>query len=811
MGISWVDKIFLPISKSKEFTFKTYLDDLNDNKYRDNFVFGVLEGESKLLKVNMKNSPNALYVGSMGSGKSKAAVFSLITWMLANSDQTLLFVVDPMKGANDYSSLWEKDSKNRPLYDQVHTILSSEQGVIRLVDLLYDEAMARKEKFNEVQAESFEEFEKKTGRKISRIITVMEEFHAIPYAIMNFYPDFKVDLTTANKFHTLMRIGRSYGIWFVACSQKSTKSDIPSEMAPNFVNRSVFRVQRGEATYLLGDTKAAEIRPDQKGRCITEYGAAQYPIFDNDTEKKLLKRYMKKLKAESFYLTRDIIQDVLSGKSTKDQYKHKKLTDLIKGIESYNGELVITLLHEKQGHRVEHLDSKIDNFGISHIIHWNNDIKVAVMTRCSATGKKITGKHIGRLKKAMEMNECTNGIIYTSMTEFPNSIHKIANELSIEVVDHDDMFKAAYKVELEGEKANLSPDKLADDAKEAGTYQSKKKYKDEFVDDEYSTGSVDDDDEDEFTPHGQFQIPDADSSDEDEVIDLEKIEEDRQKQKNQEQTQKLGNLSKLLGEDDEESEVETPAPSDNVVSIDELDIEQLRREAKGEIEEPDQETKDEVLEELKNESSSFTSVSKTVDASDALKEMLLTSKPVNKNVKREKVTRICTIRKDDTPSLLFHARKTEGTGEIYRVLFFILENNQIKHRFYIDKQISGDLTFKEKQMLGVATVEEWNSQKEVLSNEKFDKEFLDYLENFAACVFPVHSICWQEDSEFLKKYLQQCDFMINHSTIIEQHTSAFFNNHESRAALIQKMGIKKPKLGFFNPIEIDLEIWKNTN
>ena len=825
MGIlSWTDKIFLPKSVPKDFTFDKYLHALNSGKFLNRFVFGVLENTGDILSVNMKNSANALYVGSMGSGKSKAAVFSIFTWMFANSEQSLLFIVDPMKGANDYAALFEQDSKNRPVYKQVYTILSSEQGVKLLIDLLYDEAMARREKFNEVQAESFEDYEKKTGKNIARVLTLMEEFHAIPYAIMNFYPDFKTELTTANKFHTLMRIGRSYGIWFIACTQKSTKSDIPPEMAPNFVNKNVFRVNRGEATYLLGDTKAAEITPEQKGRCITEYGPAQFPLFDSDTERKLLKKYVKPLKAECFYLNNDIILDVLSGKSKKDQYKHKKLTDLIKGVESYNAELVITLLHEKQGHTVEPLDSKIDNFGISHIVHWNNDIKVAVMSRCQANAKKITGKHIGRLKKAMDSNECTHGIIYTSATDLPNNLYKVANELGIEVVDHEDMFKAAYKVEAEGEKAGLTPDHLADDGKESGEYQLSHHNRHHVSDDDdYATGGMD---ESDFMPH---QMPTIDEDD-DSGIDLHQYEQDRLEKKEQATNKKVKNIGRLLGDDDDSS-MEDEFGDDE--SIDEI-----KQEAMHELDETVEEAQEEVLEEMKHESfdldpsrvvvpkpKSKEPVAEIIKmktsppiqqtqapapSSESVSDILLTAKPVSRAVKREKVTRLCTIRKEDTPSLLMHVMKTEE-NQVFRVLFFILDNMQIKHKYYIDKKIEGNLTFKEKQFLGVATTEEWNSQKEVLDQENFDKEFLNYLENFAPCAFPVHSICWQADEDFISKYLRQCDFMIRSSTIIEKHTSAFFNNRESRLELIQKMGIKKPKLGLFNPIESDLEIWRATN
>lgn len=803
-SMSYLDKLFLPQKKTINFTIHTYLKDLNSGMFRNKFVMGILEDDVKWQLADYSQSPGSLYLGSMGSGKSISAFFTTLTWMISNSDHSILFIVDPMKGANDYKTLFESDDKGNKLYPQVFPILSSSQQIIKLIDLLYDEAMARKDAFNKVQAESIYQYEKRTGTKMARLVTVMEEFHAIPFTIFDFDRNFKTEGTAANKFHTLMRIGRSYGIWFIACSQKGTKSDIPPEIVPNFLNKQVFRVSRGEANYLLGDGRAAEIKTDQKGRCYTEMGACQYPLLAGDTPERLLKRYMKPFDAHCASLTLTIIKDYIEGRSTKDQYKLKKLEDLVKGIESNDAELIVTLLHEKQGQRVEPLDSKLDQFGISHIIHWNNDIKVAVLLRCQTNARKITGKHLQNIKRAMDLNECTHGIIYTSMNDLPNSLYKIANQLNIEVVDHEDMVRLAYKVDLEGDKANLSPDQLASASKESGDYQI-----------EHGKGKK---------SNGDFGAADFDESEfksgvfiDEEIVDLDMAEQVKETVKEEKLQEKVKSIGKLLDLDDEEEDVvveEVPPapPAKKVVSA------KTEEQLAGIPEDLEfNEDMDQLL--IEEPKAMEAHVIKPLVPKEApsvinpISGEIHLSKATNLLVKREKVTKVTTLRSDDTPLLLFHALRTEA-GEVFRVLFYTLDatHTQLKHKFYIDKAIQGQLSFKEKQLLGVTSVEQWNQSKEVMSGDRFDKEFLEYLQNFAHCGFPVQSVCWKQDQDVLKPYLMLSkDFMIMHSTIMEDYGMQFFNTTESRAGMMLKMGIREGKKTMFSPIDTDLEIWKNFN
>lgn len=468
--MSFIENVFLPKKDSNEFTFDRYLRDLNDGIFREKMCLGICEqnGGTYLMK-QFSIEPNALYVGAMGSGKSVAACFSLVTWMLSNSDQTILFIVDAVKGANDYRSLFKYQDTN-----QVFPVLSSEVGIHRVIDLIYDEAMARRELFNSVKAESIHAYEKATGKKIARIILMFEEFHSIPYAIMNFERDFKVPLTTANKFHTIMRIGRTMGTWVMAASQKSTKSDIPSEIVPNFTQKQIFRVSRAEAQYILGDSKAADIRSDQKGRCETDYGSVQFPFMPVETQEKLLDKFMRPLTAECAYLTPQVIKDYLGGRSTEELYRLKKLSDLVQMIDNIDGEIVVSMLHKFLGHTIESVNSLTDNNALSHVITWKNGTRVAVMTRVGSK-VKITKKHVMQLSNGMAAQGCTRGILYTSANDLPQALYKDCMEEGIELVDHEDFLRIARQIEsgiLTSD--NVSPSELADSSKESGAHQISK-------------------------------------------------------------------------------------------------------------------------------------------------------------------------------------------------------------------------------------------------------------------------------------------------------------------------------------------------
>lgn len=150
-------------------------------------------------------------------------------------------------------------------------------------------------------------------------------------------------------------------------------------------------------------------------------------------------------------------------------YQNESLENLVININNLDSSRIISEINKRIGHKVTELD--LNPWDTTHIIEWKRtslnsdseieieDVKVMVMfckeksINLPNTDFKIsqpnavTGKHISRIKKAMDKNECTHGIIYTSSEGLPGSLYKIASQLDIEIVDFEDMLNLARRVD----------------------------------------------------------------------------------------------------------------------------------------------------------------------------------------------------------------------------------------------------------------------------------------------------------------------------------------------------------------------------
>jgi hypothetical protein len=743
---SLLEKLFLPKSSKKEFTMESYLRDLENGKFKNKMNLGISE---KLLGYNLQDfaqSPNALYIGSMGSGKSVAANFTILTWMLSNSENTILFIVDTLKGANDYQKLFATDDKtNKKLYEQVYEVLSSDVGVLRVLDLMYDEALARRDAFNEIQAQNITIFEKMTGKKVPRVIALMEEFHAIPYNILDFDRNYKQEGTAAWKFHQLMKIGRSYGIWFIACSQKGTKSDVPPEVVPNFTQKQIFRVSKAEASYFLSDVKAAEIRTDQKGRCETDYGSVQFPWIPMESQEKLLKKYMKPLEGECFYLTSKLIQDYLQGKSTEDLYKLKKISDLCKGIESFDADLVIMILHRKLGHKVELLNSKIDAHGVSMIVDWvkkNSSTKVAVGLRVNA---KLSNKHIMKLRRGMQEYNCPRGILYTSMDDLPQNLYKLAGENNIEIVDHEDLTRLARQIEFDSSIAEeLTPDHLADDAKESGDYQISHNISDVVLEE-------------------SDDVADPVYNDNSIKVEVSKTAESKYIKTQQE--------IQTPAQDLIESAKHTNIPAaDQAENAQELAEQMMLKQYKG------------TAKHIKR----LPIRGQFAFPSDK-QPLILVNLEKNKN---DEVYRLMTYVLSNGEKKVIHK-------------FFL--DQQVRGSFNDDEldklHVTGVADWNSQ-------FDSINNRK-VFNPNEFDQEVLTYFDNLKNYdLGNIIVLCWKEDSEVIKKYTEKCGFLRSKPVIIEDVYESTFGEALSKTELLQIHSKNIKRNDLFTPLDKTMEIYK---
>lgn len=741
MGL--LDKLFIPEKPVNEFTIQRYLKDIEDGQFDDLFVLGVSESNNgSWFKKDFTMEANAFWVGTVGSGKSSAGAFTLSTYLMTNSEKCIMFIVDTIKGANDFQALFD--------YQQVFPVINDIDGVHKSIDLLYSELIARRELFSKARATNIKTYEQITKQQLARVIIMFEEFHQIP-SILEFDSKFKEPNTSAHKFYNIMRTGRAYGIWVCAASQRSTKSDIPSEVVGMFNNKSLFKVTPGEASYVLaGNTAPASIRPDQKGRCYTDYGAVQYPYINIDTQKRLLKKYVKPFNAACAYLNFKLINDYLSGRSTEELYQLKKLAELAEGIHSFEPDLVISILHKRMKHEVKQLDSKIDPYGSSHIVTWNDGERVVVMTRVG--GQKISLKHLEQLKRAIENYSCDKGILYSDSSGLPAQLYRFAVDNGIEIVDHEDLIRLCRQVDAG--VINFLPDDIADRTKETGEYQKmhEKEVKETTL--RVSPNPSDDD------------VP--------EIIEESDI------------PSAPGPTAETKFDTDDHTPIVLPPVDDDLSKLEprkEKPVAPLPM-AKSTIAAPEVSLDDDLRE---------------------IREMLGIN---DRSIKKPKVFIALTRKpkKDEIFSILIHLQKNKN--EIYRALFYVLDSkNAIRHKLFLDKKISGTFDPRALQILGVKSTEDWNNSAPIMDDAGFNVALKMFFDQFSPCEYPVTVYCWSHDVEEVKK------MVTGHQSITptpiefeEWYSKATKSAPLGRVALLKMFDIKPVKIDIWTPIELDLRV-----
>lgn len=475
---SKVQSFFSPKIPKKEFNTEAYIESLMNNDFELRFNLGVCEidGISWLLK-DFQEEPNVAFVGGMGSGKSQGCKFTLITWLLSNNDRTTLFLVDIKKSAQDYAIIHNLEN--------VH-VADDEISMLKVIDLVYDEYNERDKLFKSVGANGIETYEKITNEKVDRVLIMFEEFHAISQPILNYNNEFGKKGSPAFKFHELMRLGRSHGVWFFVCSQRSTDSDIPSKMKINFTNRMMFRCDPYDAKNMINNDAPSKILSTQKGRCFNQFGEVQFPYFEDQDIQILLDYFLPKrpYQGKNAYLSKDLITQYLGGKTTREFYRFKKFRELVSIFESnVDAQLIISMFFEEMGNHAEELDMDFDQHGLSHIVTWGDDnpqagVRCAIMIKPEKD--KVGNKHAEKLIKGMIEHKCQRGIIISGASTPSATVHKFANANKIEIMDLEDLEDQARLIDAQRAKnikLKFAPDQLADDSKESGEYQEREENK----------------------------------------------------------------------------------------------------------------------------------------------------------------------------------------------------------------------------------------------------------------------------------------------------------------------------------------------
>lgn len=429
--------LMVPVER-QEGDFKTYIDKLESGGFRDKMFYGIAEDKRGFLTLDPVQQPGALYCGGMGSGKSIAMRSTLITHMAANSDNTIYILVDALKGMTDYALLFEY-TKN------VATALGDTAKLIPVIEMIYKECMLRKDEFSKVQAPNIYEYEKiirKQGNpnyKLARIVLAIEEFHSVPNAdVIKYHMNVDRNGSAAAMLKDLLRVGRSYGITLLAATQRATSDDFPSSLKPGITQLMAFRVNNpGDAT-AINLPLAADIRMEQRGRCVYEGGFIQFPYIDDETGAAILKKYYKPLEAELMSYKLEDYHQAFSGEGNTGMVKVKTFKSLIENFNSFKVEDIVSRLLEAFDFEVQPQTNKAMPV---NLIAKRAGTKYAVMIlQGRAGGSK---KAVENFKEGMKILDCQSMIAVCIDGMIPSEVAVAKKEVNGYDLDQEDLQRIA--------------------------------------------------------------------------------------------------------------------------------------------------------------------------------------------------------------------------------------------------------------------------------------------------------------------------------------------------------------------------------
>lgn len=322
-------KLLLAEIEKEQGDLRSYMEELEKGHFRNLLNYGIADKKRGFFLLNPLTDPGALYCGAMGSGKSVAMKYTLITSLLSNGDNTIFLLYDGLKGMTDYRMMFDY-TKN------VAYAVNDGAKIVPLIDMVYGEMISRKEEFSKYKATNIDDYNKIMKEKnpntpeLARIILAVEEFHTIPTSE---YVKFSYSVDTpgsvANQFKELMRVGRSYGLCLLAATQRAVADDIPSTLKVGLSQMMAFRVSNPGDVAAMNISHAADIRPGNPGRCAYMDGFIQFPNLTDPVADWLLKKYYKPLTARCLKYNISDFQKAFSGEGNSGMVLVKPLKDLL--------------------------------------------------------------------------------------------------------------------------------------------------------------------------------------------------------------------------------------------------------------------------------------------------------------------------------------------------------------------------------------------------------------------------------------------------------------------------------------------------
>lgn len=434
-----------PIEKEQG-DIKSYMKMLEDGLFKGMFNYGVSEEKRGYLLVDPLTDPGALYCGGMGSGKSIAMKFTLVTHLLANAENTIYILYDGLKGMGDYKILFD-------LKDNVAIALNDPAKIVPVIDMIHGEMMARKEEFAKYQANGIVQYDEIMKQKdpnykgLARIVLAMEEFHQVPNSEYVKFP-YKVDThgSVAFQMKELMRVGRSYGLTLIAATQRAVADDFPSTLKAGISQMMAFRVSNINDVGALGIAHAGDIRPGNPGRCAYTGGFIQFPYMTDQVANWLIQKYYKPLKAKTLKYSIQDYHTAFGGDGNSGMVLIKSYRNILDNHSQYSHLDIATRFLKTFNFQVE--PQKSEAFMCNLIATRDNKKYVVLVTAGQNT---TTRKAAESFVEAQKFFKADSLIAICIDKQMSSSISTVVEKVGGISVDNEDLIKIAGVLDNERE------------------------------------------------------------------------------------------------------------------------------------------------------------------------------------------------------------------------------------------------------------------------------------------------------------------------------------------------------------------------
>lgn len=228
----------LLISAQENVIFDSLLSDLNKSTHELPIIIGrTLFGANLIL--DLTKLPHLLIAGSTGSGKS-VLLHSIISSLILNKNEVDLILIDPkMVELSCYGGI-----KNL-----VSPIIIEPESALKVIEGLIEEMNDRYRLLARKKVNNITEYNKKTNRKMSYLVLVIDEFADLIYSVKK---EFEKALSI------LSQKARASGIHIILATQRPSVDVVSGNIKANFPARICFKVPSFIDSRVILDIGGAE-------------------------------------------------------------------------------------------------------------------------------------------------------------------------------------------------------------------------------------------------------------------------------------------------------------------------------------------------------------------------------------------------------------------------------------------------------------------------------------------------------------------------------------------------------------------------